>query len=51
MNTEYEIDNRNPVIIVLDRKGSGEEFEVVELPKTEKKWYVNEDGEYVRDDG
>lgn len=42
------LDNRNPVIIMMDMMSSGVEFEVVELPKCEKKYYFNENGEYVR---
>ena len=51
MKMEVVPDNRNPVIQVLDRMGYGEEFEVVDMPRCECKWYFNEDGEYVRDDG
>ena len=51
MDIECEVDNRNPVVVVLDLMGAGERFEAVDMPKTDKKWYFNENGEYVRDDG
>ena len=51
MNIEMMVDNRNPVIVVLDMIGQGVKFEVCDLKKTEPKWYFNEDGEYVRYDG
>lgn len=46
-----EVDNRNPVVILLDRMGRGDKFEACNIPQTEQKWYINEDGEYVRYDG
>lgn len=48
--TEVIVDNRNPVIQVIDRVRCGETFEVVNMPKCEQKWFYNEDGEYVRCD-
>lgn len=41
----------NPVILMMELMAEGEEFEVMESEKTEQKWYVNENGEYVRYDG
>lgn len=49
MNEELYV--RNPIAIMMDMMSSGVEFEVVDIPKCECKWYVNENGEYVRDDG
>lgn len=40
----------NPVITLMDMIGAGYEFEAVEMDRCEKKWYFNENGEYVRDD-
>ena len=48
---EVVIDNRNPVIRVLEMTLNGDKMEPVDMPKCECKWYFNEDGEYVRDDG
>lgn len=44
-----EIVSGNPVIQVMAMKESGFEFEVVDMPKCERKWYYNENGEYVCD--
>lgn len=49
-NMDIFVDSRNPVIVVMDMMSNGAEFEVVELPKCEKKYYINENGEYVRYD-
>ena len=40
----------NPVITMMDMVSAGYEFEAVEMEKCEKKWYFNENGEYVKDD-
>ena len=41
----------NPVIVMMELMQMGMDFEVCECPRTEQKWYFNEDGEYVRYDG
>lgn len=41
----------NPVITMLGLMTEGCEFEPVDMPKCEQKWYFNENGEYVRYDG
>lgn len=46
MNEELYV--RNPIAIMMDMMSSGIEFEVVDIPKCECKWYVNENGEYVK---
>lgn len=49
MNIEIErIVRGNPVIALLSFMESGEEFEVVDMPKCEKKWFYNENGEYTK---
>ena len=49
MNIEVErIVRGNPVIALLSFMESGEEFEVVDMPKCECKWYINEKGEYTK---
>lgn len=48
---EFNVISGNPVIAVLTMKIDGQEFEVVDMPASEQKWYFNEDGEYVRYDG
>jgi hypothetical protein len=49
VNIEIErIVRGNPVIALLSFMESGEEFEVVDMPKCEKKWFYNENGEYTK---
>ena len=49
VNIEVErIVKGNPVIALLSFMESGEEFEVVDMPKCEQKWYFNENGEYTK---
>ena len=45
-----EIISANPVIQMMAMMETGIEFEVVDMPKCERKWFDNEDGEYVRCD-
>lgn len=49
-SVEFEFTLGNPVITLMDMIGAGYEFEAVEMGKCEKKWYFNENGEYVKDD-
>lgn len=50
MNIEMDFIPGEPVIEVLNLMADGFKFEVVDMPKCEKKWYVNKDGEYVKDE-
>ena len=43
--------HENPVIeMLLQKLENGIEFEAVDMPKCEKKWYIDENGEYRRID-
>lgn len=46
MDLGVQVDD--PILMVLGLMLSGESVDVVDMPKTERKWYFNEDGEYVR---
>ena len=46
----YTVVSGNPVIAMLDLMGCGMEFEVMDMPRTERKYYYDRDGE-IRHDG
>lgn len=50
MSMNIEVDNREPLIIVLEKRLNGEEMTVVDMAKCDRKWFYNENGEYVHED-
>lgn len=47
---KFEMLDGEPLIVMMEMMQAGMKFEVCDCPKTEKKWYYNENGEYVRED-
>jgi hypothetical protein len=43
MHQEFEVPQGNPVIIMLAMMEQGNEFNVVEMEKCDRKWYYNAD--------
>ena len=49
LNIELDFIPGEPVIEVLNLMADGYKFEVVDIPRCERKWYINRDGEYVNE--